>query len=215
MKIIDSGTAAVTGAPSDVELALYSKRTGDGGRLMFVQFVSPPQERDRDSLVTISQRDEVEGIRYVQSNDSFLTTKGVTSEDALFGMTIQEIADGQPEKYDFALAGEQSVGNRPVYKIDGKLKAGAESKFPRLVLLIAKDNYAAVGAEFYDNHNQVARRVTVEEIKQVEGQWTRMRWTLDNAARGKRLEFQTIEARYQNVNDSIFTREHLKKVATK
>jgi len=216
VKIDNSGPEMELDAPSEVQVVLRSKQTPDGGRVMLVEFLSPAQERDRDSLITIKPSGEAEGLRYVQSNNSFLTTRGVTNEDSLFGMTIQELADGQPEKYDFWLSGEGRVGEWQVYKLEGKLKAGAESKFPRLVLMLAKDSYAAVGAEFYDNHNELARRMTVQTLEQVAGHWTRMKWTLENPARGKRLEFQTADARYdQNLDDSLFTREHLKKIASR
>jgi hypothetical protein len=214
VKIKISGESTEPGTPSEVEVKLYSKQPAAGGRLMFIEFLSPAQERDRDTLITIGPDGEVEGLRYVQSNDSFLTTKGVTSEDALFGMTSQEIADGQPEKYDFKLLGVEIVNKWQAYKLEGNLKPGAESKFPRVVLFLAKDNYVPIAAEFYDNHYELVRRLSVEELAQTEGHWTRMRWTLENLSRGKRLEFQMLEARYnQDLSDSIFSRANLKKSA--
>ena len=96
------------------------------------------------------------------------------------------------------------------------MKPGAESKFPRLTTYLSKENYTAVGAEFFDNHHELARKLTVEKIEQVDGRWTRMKWTLENPVRGKRLDFETVEARYnQNLSDSMFTREHLKKIASR
>lgn len=216
VKIAGSGGGVETGTPGQVEVSLYNKRTAGGGRLMLIEFLSPAQERDRDALITITPKDEVEGIRYVQSNNSFLVTKGVTNEDALFGMTIQELADGQPEKYDYTLIGQQELGPWEVYKLDGKLKPDAESKFARVTLYLSKDSYAAVGAEFYDSRNELLRRLTVSKLELISGHWTRKQWTLENPARNKRLEFETVDARYdQGLSDAIFSRDHLKKLATK
>jgi hypothetical protein len=216
VKIMSLGEALEPGTPSQVELTLYRKQRPDGGQVMLVEFVAPAQERDRDSLVTITPAGEVEGVRYVQSNDSFLITKGVTSEDALFGMTIQEMADGQPEKYNYAFKGEEKFGQWQVYKLEGVLKSGIESKFSRLILYLSKDNYTGVGAEFYDTRKALVRRLTVEKMEQVEGHWTRTEWTLENPVRARELKFETTQARYnQNLSDAIFTREHLKKIASR
>jgi hypothetical protein len=205
---------AASGSPAQVELTIYRKRTADRGQMMLVAFEG--EERDRSTLVTISPQGEVEAVRYVQSNDSFVTVKGVTSEESLFGMTLQELADGQPEKYNFRLSGEVPYLTWQAYRVEGRLKEGAESKFPRVILLISKESFGALQAEFYDNHEELARRITVEEAEMRSGHWTRLRWTLDNLARKKTIEFETTEAKYdQNLSDTIFTRQHLKEIATK
>lgn len=206
-------------APSEsrgpIELTIYRKRSADGGQIMLVEFNSP-EERDRDALVTITPQGEVEGVRYVQSNDSFVTNKGVTSEESLFGMTMQELADGQPEKYNFRLTGEAPFLSSQAYRLEGKLKEGAESKFPRLVLLISKEGFFVLSAEFYDSHDELARQITVNDAGLVAGHWTRLRWTLDNRARQKKIDFETTDAKYnQNLSDSIFTRQHLKEIASR
>ena len=202
--------------PPEVAMNVYRKREADGRLLMLIEFTSPLQERDRSAIVTVSPQGEVEGIRYAQSGDTFVSTKGVLGEDSLFGMTLQELIDGQPEKYDFKVVGEETVGSTPAYKLDGSLKPGAESKFNRLVMLVSKEDSATMGAEFYDNHNQLVRRLTVEKVETVAGHPTRMRWLVDNPEKQKKIEFTTADAKYdQNLSDSIFTREHLKKIAVK
>jgi hypothetical protein len=203
-------------APPEVAMTIYRKRADDGRLLMLIEFTSPPLERDRSAIVTVSPQGEVEGTRYAQSGDTFVSTKGVLGEDSLFGMTLQELIDGQPEKYVFKVTGEEAVGSMPVYKLEGALKPAEESKFNRLVMLVSKENSALLGAEFYDNHNEIVRRLTVEKIEQVAGHPTRMRWIVDNPEKQKKIEFTTADAKYdQNLSDSIFTREHLKKITLK
>src|SRR6185295_11366148 len=135
-RITDSD--ASSGQPVHVDLTILRKRTGDGGQLMLVEFTTP-SERDRSALVTITPQGEVEGVRYAQSNDSYVATKGVTTEESLFGMTLQELIGGQPEKYDFKMTGEVASLPVPVNRLEGRLKEGAESRFPRIVLLISKE----------------------------------------------------------------------------
>ncbi|PYT10210.1 MAG: hypothetical protein DMF60_00785 [Acidobacteria bacterium] len=202
--------------PRQIQLTTYRKREPDDRLLILAEFTSPPEERDRDGLITVFPDGRIEAVRYVQSTDSFLVATDATSEDALFGLTPQELADGQPEKYDFTMVGEETYQGTPVYRLEGKLKQGAESKFPRVILLISKQDFAAMEAEFYDNHNELARRLVVSKAEHVAGHWTRLRWTIDNLARRKKIDFETVEVKYdQNLSYSIFTREHLKKIASR
>jgi hypothetical protein len=204
------------GQNRDVMLGVSNKREADGRRLMFSEFLAPVEERDRNALIAISPQGEIEGTRYIQSNDTFATVKGATNEDSFFGLTIQEMVDGQPEKYDFKLVREETVNSVPVYRLEGTLKKGADSRFPRVVMLIAKDNYTALAAEFYDNKNELVRRVNITKSEQINGNWIRTKWTMDNLLRKKKLDFEIKEVKFnQNLSAAVFTREHLKKTSTK
>jgi len=201
---------------NQIQFTMYRKHQPDGRILILVEFTAPAQERDRDGLITVFPDGQIEGVRYVQSTDSFIVTRDVMSEDALFGLTLQELADGQPEKYDFTLGGEETFEGAPVYRLEGRLKQGAESKFPRVVLLISKQDFAAVKADFYDNHEEPARSLIVSKTEQIGGHWTRTRWVIDNRVRRKTIDFEALDVRYDTgLKDSIFTREHLKKIASR
>ncbi len=205
-----------TNAPRQVQFTMYRKHQPDGRVLILVEFTTPAEERDRDGLITVFPDGQIEGVRYVQSTDSFIVTRDLMSEDALFGLTLQELADGQPEKYDFTIAREEAFEGTACYRAEGKLKHGAESKFPRVVLLISQQNFASVQAAFYDNHDELARDLIVSKTDQVAGRWTRMRWTIDNRARQKKIDFVAVDVSYdQNLKDSIFTRGYLKKIASR
>ncbi len=207
---------AETNAPWQVQFTMYRKHQPDGRLLILVEFTSPAEERDRDGLITVFPDGQIEGVRYVQSTDSFIVTRDLMSEDAMFGLTLQELADGQSEKYDFTTAREETLEGTSCYRAEGTLKQGAESKFPRVVLLISNQTFAAVRAEFYDNHNGLARSLIVSKTEQVARRWTRTRWTIDNRARGKKIDFEVVDVSYdQNLKDAIFTREHLKKIASR
>ncbi|HJQ25914.1 MAG TPA: outer membrane lipoprotein-sorting protein [Blastocatellia bacterium] len=213
---VENPAEQLTPIPPEVQMTMYRKRAADGSQVMRVDFTAPPTERDLSALITVTPAGEVEGTRYTQSNNSFVSSRGVLSEDSLFGMTLQELVGGQLEKYDWKLLGEESFNQTPAYRLEGRLKPGAESKFNRLVLFVAKENFAAAGAEYYDDHDELMRRMSVDKLAQVNGHWTRMHWTVDNRARQKKIAFETLEARYdQNLSDALFTRDQLKQSATK
>ena len=203
-------------ATPELQLTIYRKREADGRLLMLIDFTAPAEERDRDGLVTVYPDSRIEGVRFVQSSGSFIEAKDASSEDSLFGLTLQELADGQPDKYDFTLTGEDTVNATPVYKLDGKLKTSGESKFPRTVLLISKQEFAVVQAEFYDSHNELARRLSVSKFNNIGGHWTRIKWSIDNVARQKKIDFEATDVKYdKNLSESLFTRDHLKEIASR
>jgi Outer membrane lipoprotein-sorting protein len=209
-RVIDEGSP-----PREVQMIVYRKRDSDQRRLMLLEITSPIGEKDRSGLVVSTAEGEVEGTRYVQSNNSFVTSRSAVNEDSLFGMSLQELVGGQPEKYEQRLIGEESLGSEPVYKIEGKLKPGFESGFARVVTYISKSNNFLLGADYYDNHDQLVRSMRVHKVGQVNGHWTRMLWTIDNITKKKKAEFETLSARYQQLPSSIFSRDHLKAVATR
>ena len=200
----------------EVTLSTYRTRKADGSQVMLIEFTAPAQERDRSSLITISPQGEIEATRYAQSTDSFVSAKGATTEDSLFGLSLQELVEGQPEKYDFTVVGEETLKSSSVYRLEGKLKEHADSRFPRLVLLILKENYASAVAEFYDSQKTLARRMEVESFEQISRHPVRTRFTIDNIAKRKKLAFEVLSANLEGpLSDSLFTREHLKAITTK
>jgi len=215
-RISGSGSSEELTSVHQIQLTMYRKHEPDGRLMILIEFTSPDEERDRDGIITVYPDGRIEGVRYVQSTDSFVAVSDSASEDALFGMTLQELAEGQPEKYEFSLIGDDAYNGTPVYRMEGRLKVAAESKFPRLELLISKQNFVALQADFYDNHNELARRLTVSKTEQMAGHWTRTAWSIDNRARQKKIDFEASEVKYdQNQGDSVFTREHLKKIASR
>jgi outer membrane lipoprotein-sorting protein len=205
-----------SGSASELQMTITRKREADGRKLMLIEFTSPAEERDRDAVVQLTPDGEIEGSRYIQSSDSFATARGATNEDSLFGMTLQELADGQPEKYDFKLKGEETLESTAVYRVEGRLRPGAESKFPRLVMLISKENWIDLTSEFYDDHDELARRMTIRKVDQVNGRPMRLRWTVDNRSGGKRIDFEVLDAKHtKKIDSALFSREHLKKIASR
>ena len=202
--------------PEAIELTIRRKKEPDGTQHYLVDFIAPAQERDRDALITVSPAGQIEATRYTQSSGTFLTARSATDEESLFGLTLQELVGGQPEKYDYKLIGEERYGGKPVYRVEGTLKPGEESRFTRTVMLISKENYTAPVIEAYDNQGQLARNLTATKFDEVNGNWVRWQWTIDNQEHHKKIDFQVIDAKFnQNLPESMFSRDSLKKSASK
>src|SRR5204862_2400215 len=86
----DSG--AELNAPRQIQFTMYRKHHPDGRQLILIEFTAPAEERDRDGLITVFPDGEIEGVRYVQSTDSYIVTRDLMSEDALFALYFQELA---------------------------------------------------------------------------------------------------------------------------
>ncbi|HUK89947.1 MAG TPA: outer membrane lipoprotein-sorting protein [Blastocatellia bacterium] len=204
------------GSSEQVEFTMYREHEADGSQHLLVEFTAPPEERDRDALINVSPAGDIEAIRYGQATKGFLTAKSPTDEESLFGLTLQELIGGEPEKYNYRLIGEETDSGTPVYRVEGALKPGAESRFPRLVMLIAKDSDTARLIEVYDSHDELTRKLIVDKTEQISGIWTRTKWTIDNIEQHKKVVFDAGEVKYnQNLPPSIFTKDHLKQIASK
>src|SRR5215510_15138597 len=184
------------GKAEAVQLTIHHKKEPDGSQHYLVDFTLPAQERDRDALINVRPTGEIEATRYAQSTGSFLTARSATDEESLFGLTLQELVGGQPEKYDYKLIGEEQHAGMPVYKVEGTLKPGAESRFSRTVMLISKENYTAPVIEAYDNRGQLARKVIVTKSQQADGNWLRWQWTVDNLEQHKKIDFTVLDAKF-------------------
>jgi outer membrane lipoprotein-sorting protein len=211
--------AAVKSAGEDqarpIQLTVHRKKEPDGSQRYLVDFTAPAQERDRDAMIEVSPSGQIVVTRYTQSTGSFLTARSATDEESLFGLTLQELVGGQPEKYDYKLIGEEQYAGKPVYRVEGTLKPGAESRFARTVMLISKDNYTAPVIEAYDSQGQLARKLVVDKMEQVSGNWLRSQWSVDNQEQHKKVDFQVVDVKLnQNLPDSMFSREYLKKSAS-
>jgi hypothetical protein len=205
-----------SGSTREVRFTMHRRRDADGRQFMLIEFTFPTEERDRSSLITISPNGEVEATRYAQSTNSFVTARGATTEDSLFGMTLQELAEGQPEKYNFTVVDEAESKLGPGYRLEGKLKEAEDSKFPRVVVVISKETSATLQAEFYDRQDKLVRRMESNAIEVISGHPARTRFTVDNLGRQKKLDFEALSIAFdQKFNDSFFTTERLKRVSVK
>jgi hypothetical protein len=202
--------------PLKVIFTIYEKREPDQSRHLLVQLTDPPAERDRSGLLRVDSRGDIEAVRYSQSANRFVSARGATGEDSLFGMTLQELVGGQPEKYDYKVDGETSINGASAYRLDGRIKEEAESRFPRSVLLVSKEHFVILSIEFYDMRGDLARRLTIDKIENSGGYWTRRTWLVENPARSKTIKFEALEAEYDRpIAESVFSRDHLKKISLK
>ena len=205
-----------TGATREIRLTISRKSEPDGGEVMLIEFTSPVEERDRSSLITITPKGDIEATRYAQSTNSFVAAKGATSEDSLFGLSLQELAEGQIEKYDLAVLGEENFNSQPVYRLEGTLKQGADSKFHRIILLVSKETFKALVAEFYDRQGTLVRQMEAGKFETINGRVSRTQWVVDNVAHKRKIEFQTQSVTYDpKLSESLFSRESLKKITAK
>src|SRR6266404_610579 len=70
-RISGSGSSEELATPRQIQLTMYRKHEPDGRLLILIEFTSPAEERDRDGTITVYPDGRIEGVRYVQSTDSF------------------------------------------------------------------------------------------------------------------------------------------------
>jgi hypothetical protein len=75
------------------------------------------------------------------------------------------------DQYEFRLTGEEAVDGAPCWRIEARPRQGKTSQYTLSRIWIRKDNYVTAQ---YENlvKDQVARRLRLSDIRNVQGIWT-------------------------------------------
>lgn len=153
----------------------------------------------------------VQSITYLPGMAKFIEVEDLRQEDSQFGMTLQESVGGY-DLYEYRLISVERVGPLQTYKVEGRLKPDASSRFHRMVIYFRQDNYLPVRIELYNSENQLVRLRSTFWAQQ-NGRWRDVRTEVDNRKHQKQIVFETVQTDDNpNLPLSFFSRENLKKL---
>lgn len=183
-KMIDQDPLGYGGAEARVAMALVndrgqenkrkvvmrSRKDGDTRRL-FVRFQSPADVAgtsflgiddggDRTQWLYLPAIGKTRRISGKQRNAAFVGTDYTYAD-----MDNRDIDDSTKTR----LADEQ-VGGRDCYVIEAR-PTSKESAYAKVMLWIAKDSWLPLRIRFFDGKDQELKRLTVQEVKKVDGRW--------------------------------------------
>ena len=99
--------------------------------------------------------------------------------------SFEDLEERDVNQYNYSLVGEEVVDQAPCWKIQSVPKQSKSSQYTRSVAWLRKDNYAFARMENYIK-DQVVRRLTYGDIKQVQGIWTATRLEMQDLRRDSR-----------------------------
>jgi outer membrane lipoprotein-sorting protein len=201
MRLISEG-----GNARQRELSML-RRNLDGGRQQFFTFFeSPPDvkgmtflvhklpERDDDRWIFIPALEQVRRIAARDKRSSFVGSD----------FTYEDMSGREPGDEKNRLVGEEVLGQRPCFVIEGTPTAAAEHARRRA--WIDKEHFLPLKEEFLDGAGKVLRTFTADEVTRQGGIWTITKATMRNARTRHRTEVVQRDVSYNlGLDDSAFS----------
>lgn len=159
--------------------------------------------REDDQWLYLPAMRKVRRISASNRGDYFLGTDFTYEDMKLDGKL-------EPLDYDFSLLGTDKIGETDCYKIQARPKdddIAEELGYSRSVICVDPTNWIILRTEFWDLKGNLLKTLTVDDIRQVDGIWTRHQLRVANHQTGHKTEFLLSDVDYLTpVEDNWFTK---------
>ena len=174
--------------------------------------IKPSSEKGLVSLSIQRKGQEPENVTYYPANDKFEEFNA--DRQAFGGLTVQEML-GDWGKYDARLIGEKDVAGVKMYEVENTLKANESSTIKRFTVLIRADNMLPAEAHVFNAQDSEIRTYRIKEYRTIEGHPTFWRIEIENPGRRTKINIEVLNESFnERLDDKLFTRENLKRLAT-
>lgn len=163
-------------------------------------------QTDDDQWLYLPALRKVRRISASDRGDYFLGTD-FTYED------IKKEGRLEPGDFHYTTLGREAFESYETYHLEGTPQSEAIAKelgYGRTELWIDTKSWLAVKANYWDIRGNLLKTLHAEEIRQVDGIWTRHKLTMTNHKTGHTSVFEFSEVDYQTpVKDSLFSQRSL------
>ena len=189
-------------------------RVGSNGRSKAVLRFTAPAEVKGVSLLIHNHPD--------RASDQWMWTPALQRDRRIalqdrstrfFGtdFSFEDLEERDVDQYDYAILGDDVVDGATCWKIETTPKKSRSSHYSRSIAWIRKDNYLMVRLDnFVDN--EVVKRLSTDNIENVEGIWTARLLEMSDLRRGTRTRLTLQDVGYNTpVNDREFTLQGIRR----
>ncbi len=174
------------------------ERLGSHGRSRAVlRFVAPPEVKGV-ALLVVNHPD--------RASDQWMWTPALERDRRIalqdrstrfFGtdFSFEDLEERDVDRYDYELAGEDTIGGAGAWKIQSTPKQARSSQYTRSLVWILKDSYAFARIENYVREKLV-RRLNYLDIQNVQGIWTARQLEMFDLTRGSRTRLTLDKLQY-------------------
>lgn len=182
---------------------LSPKNVKDTG---FLTYDYPDENIDDDQWLYLPALRKARRISASDRGDYFLGTD-FTYED------IKNEGKVELSDYEFKTLGKAMVGDKEtliVESIPVDAQTAKELGYGKVHSWVDTSNWMIIKTRYWDIKQNDLKTLTIDDIRKVDGIWTRHQLTVDNHKTGHRTEFVFSEVDYQSeVDDQLFTRRSL------
>lgn len=124
--------------------------------------------------------------------------------------SFEDLEERDVDQFDNKLAGEESLGNTPCWKIESRPKQSKSSQYTSSTLWIRKDDYVVARIDNF-THDKLIRRITYTDVRKIAGIATPLTVEVFDATKNSRTVLKLDQVEYNiPLKEENFTREALR-----
>jgi hypothetical protein len=192
------------------ELDVYRRQNESGTTTLSI--IKKPAENAGTASLSIEVPDEpTVNVTYSAARGDFRETG--TEKMYFGGLTIQELL-GEWSKYDHTFKGERTEGQDTRWEVAGKLKDGKRSLIETTTLFFDSETNLPVATELFDRSGKKLRTYKAGRIASTGGKPYVSVMNVENHIYNTQITIEVLSRAYpETLDDSLFTRERLKRSA--
>lgn len=190
------------------------QRLGAHGRSKATIRFTAPSEVKGVALLIVSHPDK--------ASDQWMWTPAIERDRRIalqdrstrfFGtdFSFEDLEERDVDQFEYTLLGEETLDGAACWKIQAVAKKTKTSQYSRAVQWIRKDRYTVMQVESYVK-DDLARRLTYTDFRQIEGFWTAHELTMQDVRRKSTTKLTLSKVDYNvALNDRDFTVQALRR----
>jgi hypothetical protein len=195
--------------------------TAKSGDRTLVRFLSPGDIKGTGLLVWEHPRAEDERFLYLPALGRVRRIAGDEKQESFVGsdLSYEEIGGRDITEYTYAFAERDAAWKAPdgrsypAWQLESRAK-DTQTKYPRAVSIVLKDNFVMVASEVFNRRNEREKQYQVRRLERVDGIWTAMDVVMTNELQKTRTELEVTSAKYNvGLRESDFSRRVLEQDA--
>ena len=196
-----------------IELKVQRKYSADQ-TATFLSVLAPAEDTNK-ALLAIERADQpTEAFSYLPG----LKRLTKINSDRRLGyqnakVTVQDMLGMELGQYDHSAGERVDLDGESLIKVEFREKAWRNLAYPRITGFFREKDQNPAKFEIYDHHDELRKRVRVEEIKQIQNRQTITRLAIEDLQQTLKVKVETRRVEYnRNLPDSLFTEARLKSI---
>ena len=182
-----------------------------GYKQSFTEYLSPVRDQGTKMLKLENQL-----WIYSPSTDRIIQISGHMLRQSVMGsdLSYEDMMDDRKltDVYSAGISGSETIDGRTTWILELNAKVDNVSYYSQKIW-VDTERYVPLKQEMYARSGQLLKRLTLEDIRQVQGRWFPMKFVYKDVLKeGSGTEFIITSAKFdQEIPDYIFTKASLKK----
>ena len=195
------------GKKRTLEAKSYSKNKNEKQLMIY----TAPKRVKGDKILMLNEGDDIwfytpktDRVRHLASHAKKQKVQGSD-------FSYEDMAGGSIEEdYTYKLLGEEKIAGINCYNFE-LIPTESGPHYSKLILWADKEKFVTRKIDYYEE-DELLKRLTLSDIKQIDGRWTPMKMVMKNLQEGGETFMETLEIKFDvELSDNLFTTKNLKR----